>query len=243
MQYIQLFKSPDENDAGNDDGSIFDSFTYFSDFVDYDDDASYSSAEDDGLYYYSQSWSEDSFCADVFDNISYYFGTPSDNDTSNSSSSSEPTSYYQSSVSFTGGFHKDTVEGHGTWTAGTAAGSISSQSDYNEVDDLSHNNGVAPGAKISIFDAAYAASDLYPEFAGNGLWDAAMGTGAKIHSNSWGGATFCEQTGVEYLYDTFMHEVKTSLDRDSNTRARNNSVHSICSFYRRTNVDTAHDGV
>lgn len=74
------------------------------------------------------------------------------------------------------------------------------------LDTLIQNSGVAHGAKLSIFDVGYN-DGIIPEIAGNFLWNSTFGTGTKIHSNSWGGETFCELTEFEYLYDTFMYEV------------------------------------
>lgn len=270
VQYIEMSKRADEGDGDSDDEiHTSDSFMYASDYLgdpfDYDDDTySYYSYHD--LSYYSGSWSEDSFCADVFGDMSYHLSFLFD-DTSYYSSTSSSTSSPYSSVSFSGGFHKDTVEGHGTWCAGISAGAVSAgsavpeedcygdelpgcaggcimasdvdamlENEYFDIDlfcpmyecdgdanmsysyclsddpveNLSQNNGVAPGAQISVFDAAYTAFELYPEMAGNLLWESAMETGAKIHSNPWGAITFCEPTEIEYLYDSFMYEVRHS---------------------------------
>ncbi|CAM9625709.1 unnamed protein product, partial [Ectocarpus fasciculatus] len=119
VQYIQLFKTPDQGTTLGEQ----DSFTYVSDYLgdpyDYDD-SEYNSYDD--YYsgeYSSDTWSEESFCAEVLDDLSYHFSSLFDSSSSSTSSSS---------FSFTGGFHKDTVEGHGTWTAGSAAGAISAES-------------------------------------------------------------------------------------------------------------------
>ncbi|CAM9779304.1 unnamed protein product [Ectocarpus sp. 4 AP-2014] len=253
VQYIQLFKTPDQGSTS----SGQDSFTYVSDYLgdpyDYDD-SEYISYDDYSGEYYSDTWSEDSFCAGVLDDLSYHFSYLYD-DTSYSSSSTSP--------SFTGGFHKDTVGGHGTWTAGSAAGAISTQSSLEKeacygdelpgcaggcisasdvdamlddgtfdldvfcpmytcdantdipsseclsddpVENLHQHGGVAPGAQISVFDVSYVGTEIYASFAGNDLWYSAMETGAKIHTNSWGGGTLCQLTEDEYLYDTFMYE-------------------------------------
>ncbi|CAN0079431.1 unnamed protein product, partial [Hapterophycus canaliculatus] len=161
------------------------------------------------------------------------------------------------------GFHKDTVGGHGTWTAGIAAGSISASGANTEaacyddelfgcaggcitpsdvdsmlgngffdldlfcptydcdgntalsyclsdepVQTLHQNGGVAPGAKVSVFDNSYTDDDVYGYLAGNLVWDSAKETGAKIHSNSWEAITFCQITELELMYDTYMYEVR-----------------------------------
>ena len=254
VQYIELFKKPDE-DGGDEggDGSTEDSFTYASDYLgdllDYDDSEYYAYDDDSELssgYYTSyETWSEDSVCAD----FSFQF--------------EDPPSTSSSSSTFTGGFYKDIVAGHGTWTAGSAAGAISegavvadaecygdelpgcaggcfSSSVLDEyladdifdldlfcptyecdgegfsysyclgddpVETLHQHGGVAPGAKIALFDSSYTGSENWAIFGGNLVWEAAEGTGAKVHSNSWGGPSFCQVTEYEILYDTFMYEV------------------------------------
>ncbi|CAB1111148.1 unnamed protein product [Ectocarpus sp. CCAP 1310/34] len=188
------------------------------------------------------------------DDLAYHLSYLYD-DTSYASSSTSP--------SFTGGFHKDTIGGHGTSTAGSAAGAISSQSSLEEeacygdelpacaggcisasdveamlddstfdldvfcpmytcdgntdipsseclsddpVENLHQHGGAAPGAQISVFDVSYVGTEVYASWAGNDLWYSAMETGAKIHTNSWGGATLCQLTEKEYMYDMFMYE-------------------------------------
>ncbi|CAM9449287.1 unnamed protein product, partial [Hapterophycus canaliculatus] len=74
------------------------------------------------------------------------------------------------------------------------------------VETLDQNGGVAPGAQISLFDPSYTGEDSFIELAGNLVWESAMETGARIHSNSWGYETFCEPTEMDLLYDTFMYE-------------------------------------
>lgn len=77
------------------------------------------------------------------------------------------------------------------------------------IETLTQHGGVAPGAKIAVFDWSYHANDFFvPEVTGNFLWNATHGTGARIHSNSWGFATMCQLTELEYLYDTYMYEVR-----------------------------------
>ncbi|CAM9895106.1 unnamed protein product [Pylaiella littoralis] len=272
VQYMDLFKRPEENN----DSSTSASFTYASDFLGdyYDDDTYYTSYDDDtyytsysdGTYYSSDSWSEDSLCPEILDDLSFYFSFLFD-DISDSSTYSSTTSSTSSS-SFTGGFFKDTIEGHGTWTAGIAAGAVYQQSgvpdevcyedellgcaggcittfevdemldngvfdidtfcpkyecdgdadtDYSyclsddPAENLRQSSGMAPGAKIAVFDAAYGDFTLLPDLAGNGLWESAKDTGCKIHSSSWGTSSFCEQTDSEFLYDTYMYQNPESL--------------------------------
>ena len=260
-----MFKRAD-GDGG--DGSTEDSFTYASDYLGdpYDfDDEYYTYYDDDSEYYSYATWSEDSFCAGVQDDFSYHFSFLFD-DTTYSTSSSPTTSTTTPYSSFTGGFHKDTVGGHGTWTAGSAAGAISDGTGVAEADcygdelpgcaggcfsasildeyldddifdldlfcpayecdgngvsysyclgddpveTLHQHGGVAPGAQIAMFDASYTGlGEVYAVFAGNHVWESAVDTGAKIHSNSYGGETFCEVTEDEILHDTFMYEVSS----------------------------------
>ncbi|CBN75410.1 subtilisin-like serine peptidase [Ectocarpus siliculosus] len=128
VQYIQMFKTPDQGSTSSGQNS----FTYASDYIrDYlgdafdDDDSEYNSYDDYSGEYSSDTWSEESFCAQVLDDLSYHFSSLFD-DTSYSPSSAS------SSISSTGGFDKDIVGGHGTWTAGCAAGAISAQSSLQE---------------------------------------------------------------------------------------------------------------
>lgn len=74
---------------------------------------------------------------------------------------------------------------------------------------LATNGGVAPGAKISVFDVISDDSlTVWAFLAGNGLWDAAEETGCKVHSNSWGTTeSNCEVDVFSVLFDTYMYEV------------------------------------
>ena len=66
---------------------------------------------------------------------------------------------------------------------------------------------VAPGAKIAAFDASYTGVELFVSLGGNLVWETGAVTGAKIHSNSWGGDNECALTSLDILYDDFMYKV------------------------------------
>eukprot|EP00752_Nemacystus_decipiens_P005062 g4596.t1 len=74
------------------------------------------------------------------------------------------------------------------------------------LENLHQHGGVAPAARVAAFDASYTGSELFVGYGGNLVWESSAGTGAKIHSNSWGGATDCEVTELDLLYDSFMFE-------------------------------------
>lgn len=74
------------------------------------------------------------------------------------------------------------------------------------LETLVENSGVAQGARLAIFDVGFK-DDILPDMAGNLLWHSSFGTGAKIHTNSWGASTYCEPTEADYLYDIFMFQV------------------------------------
>ena len=76
------------------------------------------------------------------------------------------------------------------------------------VETLIHNEGIAPEAQIAFFDISFTGSDYNVEVASNFLWNATFGTGAMIHSNSWGSYTGCQTRELEFTYDTFMYEVR-----------------------------------
>lgn len=164
------------------------------------------------------------------------------------------------------GFYSDTAGGHGSHTAGTAAGStITSPVSVDECsgddelgcvggclnisyvdqlrsnmfldvdvfcpkfdcddfgegestclsDDvgqtLSVNGGMAPGAKLAIFDVSIDGRLILAELAQDGLWEAANGTGSMVHSNSWGGENDCTVDVTSILFDTYMYEVTARI--------------------------------
>lgn len=75
---------------------------------------------------------------------------------------------------------------------------------------LSQHTGIAPGAKLAIFDASFTGDFLQADLAGNTLWSVTLGTGAMVHTNSWGADSSCTVDEKTILYDTFMYQVKTS---------------------------------
>ena len=79
---------------------------------------------------------------------------------------------------------------------------------------LTDHGGMAQGAKLAIFDVFWGSNGL-SSFVGNGLWEACMETGCKIHSNSYGSDDMCSLSPMEPVYDDFMYRVSLSffLDR------------------------------
>ncbi|CAM9477974.1 unnamed protein product [Choristocarpus tenellus] len=65
---------------------------------------------------------------------------------------------------------------------------------------------MAPGAKIAIFDVSGDGDSIFSSFLGNGLWEAAGNTGAKIHTNSWGGDAGCQLDDESIVYDNYLYE-------------------------------------
>ncbi|CAM9611967.1 unnamed protein product, partial [Hapterophycus canaliculatus] len=75
---------------------------------------------------------------------------------------------------------------------------------------LSDHGGVAQGAKIAVMDIFF--DDYsYGDLAGNGLWEACLSAGCKIHSNSYGVDKRCELSSVDLLYDDFMYNNPENL--------------------------------
>ncbi|CAM9477835.1 unnamed protein product, partial [Choristocarpus tenellus] len=71
---------------------------------------------------------------------------------------------------------------------------------------LSEHEGMAPGAKIAVFDLSGDGDFILSTLLGNGLWEAANDTGAKIHTNSWGGDYLCDLDSDSTLYDGYLSE-------------------------------------
>lgn len=77
---------------------------------------------------------------------------------------------------------------------------------------LTDHGGMARGAKLAIFDIFFGATGL-GSYAGNGLWEACMDAGCKLHSNSYGGDAMCTLTSMELVYDDFMYQVRGRIER------------------------------
>lgn len=73
---------------------------------------------------------------------------------------------------------------------------------------LESNGGVARGAKLSIFDASTNGAAMWAFVAGNGLWNATVGTGCVLHSNSWGSDADCAIDSATVAFDQYMYEVR-----------------------------------
>lgn len=71
---------------------------------------------------------------------------------------------------------------------------------------LAEHGGMAQGAKLAIFDI-FSGLYSYGSFAGNGVWEACLEAGCKIHSNSYGGDFICETSSGDIAYDNFMYQV------------------------------------
>lgn len=76
-----------------------------------------------------------------------------------------------------------------------------------DVDEtIIEHGGMAQGAKLAIFDIFYDDFGL-GSLAGNGVWEACLEAGCKIHSNSYGGDNLCEMSETDVYYDDFMYNV------------------------------------
>lgn len=78
------------------------------------------------------------------------------------------------------------------------------------VETLFKHRGVAPAAKLAIFDVAIGPELIFADLAGNDLWNVANGTGAMVHTNSWGSDSLCEMDDQSVLYDTYMYQVRNT---------------------------------
>lgn len=76
---------------------------------------------------------------------------------------------------------------------------------------LSEHKGVAPEAKLAIFDIFFG-DYSYGDLAGNGLWEACMSAGCTIHSNSYGVDSRCDLGPLDLMYDEFMYEVRGTCE-------------------------------
>lgn len=76
---------------------------------------------------------------------------------------------------------------------------------------LAEHGGMAPGAKISVFDVLTETITIGTYLAGSGLWDPAMEIGGKLHSNSWGGDLDCQVDFLDVLFDRWMFNVSDEM--------------------------------
>ncbi|CAN0100531.1 unnamed protein product, partial [Ascophyllum nodosum] len=75
---------------------------------------------------------------------------------------------------------------------------------------LADHGGMAQGAKLAIFDMFYGEVGL-GSFAGNGVWEACLEAGCKVHSNSYGADLLCEMSELDLEYDDFMYNNPENL--------------------------------
>lgn len=73
---------------------------------------------------------------------------------------------------------------------------------------LSAHGGVAPGAKLAVYDVSVDGEAIWAVLALNELWMAANETGCVIHSNSWGGDGSCAVDSASEAFDAYMYEVR-----------------------------------
>lgn len=92
---------------------------------------------------------------------------------------------------------------------------------------LAMYGGVAQGAKLALFDASGDGVTVWATLAGNGLWIAAEGTGAMVHTNSWGGDTFCNVDVTSVVFDLYMYEVRSI---GGTTVAIKMAAYNICMY-------------
>eukprot|EP00760_Papus_ankaliazontas_P011172 PhM_4_TR14669/c0_g1_i3/m.35547 len=100
--------------------------------------------------------------------------------------------------------HQDVNEGHGTHVCGSLAGSP-------YVKDAAHKyqyRGMVPDAKIAFFDLAKSGDTVetisLPSDLRSQVLPYAYSTGARVHTNSWGGA-YSAYTSYSHSVDLFMH--------------------------------------
>lgn len=99
----------------------------------------------------------------------------------------------------------DFYSGHGTHVAGTLAG-YCLPTDTNDNTQATSYHGMAPDAKLAFFDIGVtqpAGVLIVPTDLSTDMFPAADAAGARIHSNSWGGASWFDAYSVEtdaYLY-------------------------------------------
>ncbi len=77
------------------------------------------------------------------------------------------------------------------------------------IETLATHGGVAPGAKISVFDVTPKDGlSVWADLALNGLWDAVEETGCKVHSNSWASQGTCVVDFMSIAFDGYMYQVR-----------------------------------
>jgi len=97
-------------------------------------------------------------------------------------------------------------EGHGTHTAGTLAGAARCPGGSTCNADMQRFSGVAPGAKLAVFDAGPDSSGglILPVDLGNAfIWGYLAG--ARVHSDSWGADNNGVYGGQDYETDRFAY--------------------------------------
>ncbi|CAM9868950.1 unnamed protein product, partial [Ascophyllum nodosum] len=76
---------------------------------------------------------------------------------------------------------------------------------------LTDHGGMAQGAKLAIFDMFVDDVASLGDYAGNGVWEACLEAGCKVHSNSYGGDYLCEMSELDAEYDDFMYNNPENL--------------------------------
>lgn len=77
---------------------------------------------------------------------------------------------------------------------------------------LEEAKGVAPGAKLAILDLG--SSDKLDQVLGGPMWEAASGTGARLHSASWGFLQDpCTVDSASVSFDQWLFEVRRGDER------------------------------
>lgn len=78
---------------------------------------------------------------------------------------------------------------------------------------LEDAKGVAPGAKLAILDLG--SSEKLEQILGGPMWEAAAGTGARLHSASWGFPDEpCTVDAASVSFDEWLFEVRIRRGKD-----------------------------
>jgi Subtilase family len=110
------------------------------------------------------------------------------------------------------------TSGHGTHTSGSAAGDTAPYADCSGFTSPNRNggDGLAPGAKLIVEELGDGLD--YLNTLGGTLWnltDVAYQSGARIHSNSWGGACYDELgsciPGCTMPYDSYARDADLAM--------------------------------